>query len=120
MKKNGRDEVTFSVLTYHASSPEGVGLKHKSKTGLFIRTIDEDVTNPLGGFVEPLVVGATNEGGSPLLLLLLVLGVELLLPPASRGRRHRFHRRHLTTNAQNYFTLYSNSVDRYNKIISLS
>ena len=117
MKKNGRDEVTFSVLTYHASSPEGVGLKHKSKTGLLIRTIDEDVTNPLGGLGEPLVIRATNEGGSPLLLLLLVLGVgvELLLPPASGGRRHRLHRWHLTTNAQNYFTLYSNSVDRYNK-----
>ena len=122
-KKNGRDKVTFSVLTYHAPSPECVGLKHKSKTGLLIWTIDEDITNPLGGLVEPLVVRATNEGGSPLLLLLLGVlgvGVELLLPPASRGRRHRLHRGHLTTNAQNYFTLYSNSVDRYNKIISLS
>ena len=63
-----RDEVTFSVLTYHASSPEGVGLKHKSKTGLLIWTIDEDVTNPLGGPRGTAGRQGHQRGGLPLVV----------------------------------------------------
>jgi hypothetical protein len=71
--------------------------------------MDENITNSRGSLGESLFVRATNDGGSPLLLL---LGVELLWSPASGGRGHRLHRGHLTTDTQNYFTLDScNSVD---------
>jgi hypothetical protein len=71
--------------------------------------MDENITNSRGSLGESLFVRATNDGGSPLLLL---LGVELLWSPASGGRGHRLHRGHLTTDTQHYFTLDSwNSVD---------